>query len=254
MLNAVSTADARMNDKIRLAEDDRGGLVVASFDLDRLAPHRPGLMEVAAALGLVRKFILVTAVNQASMDSEVAGLIGARAKLSDRRILRMHPRRVSLCGVVRGAIDAGEDGVRLSCLVHRARTDCAQGTSPFLTTGAAALLQTADCWPLPSAAPRKLKDILAEALGLSAPDLAVTICGLAVATLSSKAAIAGVLYEGMVLLKEQLPKPMLIALAQESVQMLRAPSAASVARGSLAAEIYARAGALVKTAMRSTRA
>lgn len=241
-------ADERMNDKIRLAEDDRGGLVVASLDLERLAPQRSGLAEVAAALGLGRKFVLVTAVAQGVMESEVAGLIGARAKLSDRRILRIHPRRVSLCGVVRGAIDADQDGVRLSCLVHRTRTDCAHGTSPFLTTGAAALLQAADCWPLPSAAPRKLKDILAETLGLTTPDLAVTLCGLAVATLSSKAAIAGVLYEGMMLLKDQLPRPMLIALARESVLMLRDAPAATTAQTSLAAEIYARAGALARRA------
>jgi hypothetical protein len=205
---------------------------------------------VAAALGLSRKFMLLTGVAQGAIESEVSSLIGARAKLSDRRILRMHPRRVSLCGVVRGAMDADQDGVRLSFMQHRSRSDCAHGTSPFLTTGAAALLQATERWPAPSDAPRKLKDILAEALGLASPDLAVTLCGLAVATLSSKAAIAGVLYEGMMLLKDQLPKPVLVALAHESVMMLRAPSPAAVAQGSLVTEIYARTGALVRTAQR----
>jgi hypothetical protein len=192
--------------------------------------------------------MLLTGVLQGAMEREVASLVGARAKLSDRRILNMHPRRVSLCGLVRGAIDVDEKGVRLSFLVHQARPDCAHGTSPFITVGAAAVLRSVERLPSVIGEQPRLKEVLAEILGVADPDVAVTICGLAAATLSSKAAIAAVLYEALVLLKDRLPRETVIALAQASVLMLRAPSPAALAKDSLGTEIYARAGALVKAA------
>ncbi len=244
----MSTLADSMQNKVRMAEDDRGGLVVGSFDLDRLVTHRPGLAEIAATLGLSRKFMLLTGVLQGAIESEVASLVGARAKLSDRRILNIHPRRISLCGLVRGAIDVDETGVRLSFLVHQARPDCAHGTSPFITVGASAVLRSVERLPSAIGEQPRLKEVLADILGVADPDVAVTICGLAAATLSSKAAIAAVLYEALVLLKDKLPRETVIALAQASVLMLRAPSPAALAKDSLGTEIYARAGALVKAA------
>jgi len=240
-------ADGAAGDKARLAEDDRGGLVVGTFDLAGLAAHRPGLPDIAAALGLAQKFVILTAVAQGAIESEAAGLIGARAKLSDRRILKIHPRRVSLRGIVRGAIDVGMDGVRLSFLAHRTRTDCAHGTAPFLTTGATAVLQTAQQLPsADTAPPRKLKEMLADILGMSDADVAVTVCGLAAATVSSKAAIAAVTYEALVLLREQLPSATAVALARQAIAMLLAPGLRTHAPGTLGPEIHARALALAR--------